>query len=321
MNQLITNNEAQYLPCQLGLPENMPFDEWQSLGATLQAMGRNWQWWVGDWLNYGESRYGEKYSQAIELFPVELGTLQNCSYVAGRVETSLRSEVLSWSHHKNVAKLEPKEQKRWLKKAEKEGLTVHELSQAIKQPPAIEHQEFDSNVCTSLDQIEGKFATIYADPPWKYGNQGTRAATNNHYGTMTVAELCEMPIEQFAADDAHLHLWTTNAFLKQSFEVLEAWGFEYRSVLIWVKPQMGIGNYWRVSHEYLVLGIRGNAKRFNEKNHMSWIEESRTKHSAKPECVRQKIEAVSNGPFLELFGRKSVKGWTVFGNQVEELLV
>lgn len=185
-------------------------------------------------------------------------------------------------------------------------------SEIIEQP-----ESEDGSVVDDLTNLEQrKFGTIYADPPWQYGNQGTRASTGNHYNTMTLDDICNMPIESLAADDAHLHLWTTNAFLFDAKRVMEAWGFEYRSVFVWVKPQMGIGNYWRVSHEFLLLGIRGNAKRFNEHNHMSWGEYDRAKHSAKPEQIRQTIEKVSNGPYLELFGRKQVHGWTVFGNQV-----
>lgn len=169
----------------------------------------------------------------------------------------------------------------------------------------------------SLDELPREhFGCVYADPPWQYGNQSTRAATGNHYGTMTNEDLCEMPVSELAAADAHLHLWTTNAFIQEAFQVIEAWGFEYRSMFIWVKPQMGIGNYWRVSHEIMLLGIRGNAKRFNDKSLKSWVEASRTKHSAKPECVRIMIEKASHGPYLELFGRKEVPGWTVFGNQI-----
>ncbi len=182
----------------------------------------------------------------------------------------------------------------------------------------IDHSETsDGSVVDDLANLnDKKFGTIYADPPWQYGNQGTRASTGNHYNTMTVDSICNMPIKSLVADDAHLHLWTTNAFLFDAKTVMEAWGFEYRSVFVWVKPQMGIGNYWRVSHEFLLLGIRGNAKRFKEHNHMSWAQLDRAKHSAKPEQIRRTIERVSNGPYLELFGRKQVHGWTVFGNQV-----
>lgn len=164
-----------------------------------------------------------------------------------------------------------------------------------------------------------KFGTIYADPPWRYANQGTRAATRNHYdGDMSLDEVCALPIRQLVCGDAHLHLWTTNGFLFDAPKIFEAWGFEYRSSFIWVKPQMGIGNYWRNSHEFLLTAVRGNAKRFNDKSLKSWAEISRGKHSAKPEEVRGFIERASPGPYLELFGRRTAPGWTVWGNQIEQ---
>lgn len=176
-------------------------------------------------------------------------------------------------------------------------------------------------IAGSLGELgAAEFGCIYADPPWQYGNQGTRAATRNHYDTLSPDSLCQWPVSEVAAPDAHLHLWTTNAFIQDAFRVIEAWGFEYRSCFVWVKPQMGIGNYWRVSHEFLLLGIRGNAKRFNDKSLKSWSELPRGRHSSKPEAVRGYIERASDGPYLELFGRKQVEGWTVLGNQVEERL-
>jgi N6-adenosine-specific RNA methylase IME4 len=204
--------------------------------------------------------------------------------------------------------------------------TQSDFLRSIKEPkhkkPAPENTACESEGITSdLTTLTGtKYGTIYADPPWKYGNQGTRAATDNHYGTMTVNDICELPVRELAADDAHLHLWTTNAFLFDAKKLMDAWGFEYRSVFVWVKPQMGIGNYWRVSHEFMLLGIKGDAKRFNERNHMSWKSFDRTKHSAKPDEIRGIIEKVSPGPFLELFGRKPISGWTVFGNQIQEVV-
>jgi N6-adenosine-specific RNA methylase IME4/ParB-like chromosome segregation protein Spo0J len=160
-----------------------------------------------------------------------------------------------------------------------------------------------------------KFGTIYADPPWKYGNQKTRASTDNHYPTMTVDEISALPVKDLAADQAHLHLWTTNAFLFESQKIMAAWGFEYKSVFVWVKPQMGIGNYWRVSHEFLLLGVRGGLG-FADHGQMSWVEKDRTGHSVKPREVRERVEKVSPGPRLELFGRVQVDGWTVWGNQI-----
>lgn len=160
-----------------------------------------------------------------------------------------------------------------------------------------------------------KFGTIYADPPWRYGNQATRAATDNHYPTMTVEEISALPVRELVADDAHCHLWTTNAFLFDVPRIFEAWGFTYKSVFVWVKPEMGIGNYWRVSHEFLVFGVRGRAP-FADRGLKSWASFSRGEHSAKPEAVRGFIERASPAPRLELFGRRLAPGWTIWGNQV-----
>ncbi len=171
-----------------------------------------------------------------------------------------------------------------------------------------------------LAAIAGRqFGAVYADPPWLYGNQGTRASTGNHYGGMTVDEICALPIAALAAPQAHLHLWTTNAFLFEAKRVLEAWGFEYKSCFVWVKTQMGIGNYWRVSHEFMLLGVRGNLV-FADKAQMSWLEAARGRHSAKPEKVRAIIERVSPGPYLELFAREPAEGWTVWGNEIDRNL-
>jgi N6-adenosine-specific RNA methylase IME4 len=168
-----------------------------------------------------------------------------------------------------------------------------------------------------------KFGTVYADPPWMYQNQGTRSATSGVYKPgewgMPIDELCALPVPDLTADKAHLHLWTTNAFLPESFKVIEAWGFEYKSLYVWVKPQMGIGNYWRVSHELLLLGVKGGLT-FLDHSKKSWGEFNRTKHSAKPEQVASTIEAVSPGPYLELFARRTRDNWTVWGNEIERTL-
>lgn len=189
--------------------------------------------------------------------------------------------------------------------------------------PAIE-QATDTGMCAVNDLYEliesgKKFRTILADPPWAYSNQATRAATNNHYETMSVEDICFLPIGQLTDESAHLHLWTTNAFLYDSQKVMEAWGFEYKSVFLWIKPTMGIGNYWRVSHEFMVLGTKGNLP-FNDHSEMSWYQEKRSKHSRKPHSIVEKIEKVSPAPYLELFGRDTRKGWVVWGNEIERHL-
>ena len=166
-----------------------------------------------------------------------------------------------------------------------------------------------------------KFATVYADPPWPYTNTAARGAAENHYRTMTLDAIHNEPVKDLILDQAHLHLWTTNAFLREAFDVIRAWGFRYKSCLIWIKPQVGMGNYWRVSHEFLLLGVRGNLP-FRDRTCRSWHTAHRTIHSRKPFLFRGLIERVSPGPYLELYGREDQpnSNWTVYGNQVERRL-
>jgi N6-adenosine-specific RNA methylase IME4 len=167
-----------------------------------------------------------------------------------------------------------------------------------------------------LIQRQMRFGTIYADPPWDYDNRGTRGAAVDHYPPMGLGELAALPLRELAADDCHLHLWTTNAFLFECSRLLAAWGFEYKSLFVWAKPQIGLGNYWRLAHELMLLGVRGRLP-FRDQSQRSWQTYPRRRHSEKPEEVRSIIERVSPGPYLELFGRRTAPGWIVFGNQIE----
>jgi N6-adenosine-specific RNA methylase IME4 len=166
-----------------------------------------------------------------------------------------------------------------------------------------------------------RFPTIYADPPWPYENEASRAAAVNHYPTMPIDDICAEPVHHLAEDNAHLHLWTTNAFLREALDVIDAWGFRFKSCLIWIKDEIGMGNYWRISHEFLLLGVRGQLT-FRDRTMRSWIQAHRTRHSRKPGIVRTLVESVSPGPYLELYGREELpnSAWTVYGNQVESRL-
>jgi len=110
---------------------NPTFEQWEKVGEFIKKSGQSVQFWLGDWLNYGEGRWGEKYTQALDETDYALGTLQNSSWVASNIDPSRRHENLSFSHHQNVAHLEPDEQDFWLDKAEEEGWTVFEMRQAI----------------------------------------------------------------------------------------------------------------------------------------------------------------------------------------------
>ncbi len=159
-----------------------------------------------------------------------------------------------------------------------------------------------------------RFGCVYADPPWQYDRK-PRGAADPHYPTMTVAEIAALPVRQLAAARSHLHLWTTHSFLDEARRVMEAWGFTYRSIFVWVKPTLGNGYYWRAACEFLLLGIRGDCP-FLDHSIRNWLCVQRGPHSEKPEQMRELVERVSPGPYLELFGRRAVRGWTVFGDHI-----
>lgn len=329
-------------PIGLELPESLSFEEWQGIGETLKGVERSLMWWIGDWLRFGERRYGETYAQALDATEIAYQTLVNAKNVSAKFESNRRRLNLSWSHHAEVASLPPEESDALLSEAERQGLSTRELRRRVSQHKAaraLMAPETNTDTCNAVDLFRlassgAKFGTIYADPPWRYDNQGTRAATGNHYAGMkdedgrevqsaagmSIEEICALPVRDLVADDAHLHLWTTNGFLFECPKIFDAWGFEFRSSLVWVKPQMGIGNYWRNSHEILLTAIRGDAKRFNDRSLKSWIECDRGAHSAKPEKVRHFIERASAGPYLELFGRSLSPKWVVWGNQIERTI-
>jgi N6-adenosine-specific RNA methylase IME4 len=176
---------------------------------------------------------------------------------------------------------------------------------------------------------DGQFSTIVADPPWRYGNTSTRGAAEGHYPTMTIEELCELDIAaERAADSAHLYLWSTAGHLPDAFAVMDAWGFEYKTYLVWVKPQMGMGNYFRISTEVVLFGVKGGM-RTNDMGLMNWFQSKRGRHSAKPSKFYDLVMKASPGPYLEMFARCNTAaelpgtcqcarcrlGWEVWGNQ------
>lgn len=314
----------------LRLPADMSEADWRAVGEELGRAERSVMWWVGDWWAYGEHRYGDR-KAIVTALGWEGPSYNSCveaARVARRFPPLQRQVNLAFGHHQEVSTLPPSRAEALLDRAAEDGLSTRALRAEVakeRNAGAISAPVASDETCTVADlhTLAGtgqRFGCIYADPPWLYDNQGTRAATSNHYGGMTVDELCALPVRDLAADDAHLHLWTTNAFLFECPRIFAAWGFEFRSSFVWVKPQMGIGNYWRNSHEILLTAIRGDAKRFNDHSMKSWLECDRGAHSAKPEQVRGMLERASHGPRLEMFGRAVANGWTVWGNQIERSL-
>lgn len=306
----------------LQLRESLTESEWLEMGEKLSLVERGHSWWIGDWWVFGESRYGAR--RALTDSPDWKGpkfqTCMNAASVCRAFETSRRREVLSFKHHALVAPLSTREAEDLLDLSVAANLSSVDLKAEISRRRVVAGMPAVTDAVSSMDGLVSsgrRFGCIYADPPWLYGNQGTRAATRNHYKGMTVDELCTLPVAALAAPDSHLHLWTTNGFIFECPRIFDSWGFTFKSSFIWVKQQMGIGNYWRNSHEFLLTAVRGNAKRFNDHSLKSWVETKRRAHSEKPEQARGYIERASPGPFLELFGRSKKDGWVVWGDQID----
>lgn len=163
---------------------------------------------------------------------------------------------------------------------------------------------------------EGPFEVIYADPPWQLGNPSSDYAPENHYPTMPLEEIKALPVP--AAEDAVLFLWAVNSLLPEAFEVMAAWGFEYRTNLPWIKPSIGLGVWTRNRHELLLLGRKGSFPPPEEADRPdSVIEAPRGRHSEKPAVVYERIERMyPSASRVELFARKVRPGWRAWGNEV-----
>lgn len=176
-----------------------------------------------------------------------------------------------------------------------------------------------------------RFATIMADPPWQFVNRTGKVAPEhrrlNRYGTMTLPEIMALPVAEAAASPAHLYLWVPNALLPEGLEVMKAWGFNYKSNIIWHKVRKdggsdgrGVGFYFRNVTEIILFGVRGkNARTLDPgRTQVNYLATRKREHSRKPDEQYPLIESCSPGPYLEMFGRGVRKGWSTWGNQAEE---
>lgn len=180
-----------------------------------------------------------------------------------------------------------------------------------------------NDTVTDTAKPRKKYSVIYADPPWDISQKGARGAAQ-HYDLMTLARIKDMPIADLADDNATLLLWVTNGALPAGLEVMRAWGFEYKTNAAWDKYYMGLGLYFRGSHELLLHGTRGKAP-FKFRGQRSTLQFPRQEHSRKPEEMIPLIERVlPDGPYLELFARQrpsSHRDWSVWGNEIESDIV
>jgi N6-adenosine-specific RNA methylase IME4 len=175
-----------------------------------------------------------------------------------------------------------------------------------------------------------RFTTILADPPWQFQNRTGKMAPEhkrlNRYGTMKLDDIVSLPVGKLAEDTAHLYLWVPNALLPDGLKVMEAWGFKYKSNVVWHKIRKdggpdgrGVGFYFRNVTELVLFGVRGKNARTLEagRSQVNFLATRKREHSRKPDEMYDIIESCSPGPYLELFARGTRKGWKTWGDQSE----
>ena len=177
-----------------------------------------------------------------------------------------------------------------------------------------------------------RFSTILADPPWRFTNRTGKMAPEHkrlsRYSTLSLQDIMEFPVTQIVKEPAHLYLWIPNALIKEGLQVMERWGFQYKSNIIWYKvrkdrgpDRRGVGFYFRNVTEMVLFGTRGKQARtlVAGRRQPNIIVSRKREHSRKPDEVFPIIEACSRGPFLELFARHKRPGWTQWGDEHSQI--
>jgi N6-adenosine-specific RNA methylase IME4 len=284
-------------------------EEWMDGFNSLKKIEGCIQFWIGDFLAYRNQKWG-MYDDIAEETGYDKDALRHYKRVAENIESGLRNPDLGWSYHNEVASLPPDKQTEFLNKAVEENLSVRELRSEIRKDGI----EFKTSKLP-----DGKYRIVYADPPWNYGDKrdGRTTGAEDHYPTMTIEQLCQLPIREMTEDNAVLFLWVTSPILNECFEVIKTWGFDYKTSFVWDKVKHNMGHYNSVRHEFLLICTKGSCVPDVLKLHDSVITEERTKHSKKPDIFRSIIdELYTYGSRVELFAREIHQGWTNWGNEV-----
>lgn len=233
----------------------------------------------------------------------------------GRVSVSAAADVATLPKQQQ-SEIVARGEKEILEAAKQIRAEKAEVRRAERIERIVEIAKGNTDLCTDT-----KYPVIYADPPWRYDYAETEnRAIENQYPTMPIDEICNMPVSDLATDDAILFMWTTAPKLEEAFKVVSSWGFTYRSCAIWDKQKIGMGYYFRIQHEILLVATRGNIPTPAPADRVSSvISIPRSEHSVKPVDFYEIIEKFyPTLPKIELFCRSPREGWAVWGNQSSE---
>jgi N6-adenosine-specific RNA methylase IME4 len=257
---------------------------------------------IQDWDKFGKSEYGDKFVENLAK-DLQIGTrdIYRCIQFARTFPTldklqetinsmnSVPRDRISW---------------RWIR----DNLLPEHKEDKIETPPL----------------PEGKYQIIYADPAWKYWSGGWKNQ-EQHYTTMDLEEIKQLPVQTITDDNCILFMWATFPYLKETIEVMESWGFKYSTVgFVWVKKtknskyHFGCGSWTRANAEICLIGVKGSIER-KDASISQIIDAPVEEHSKKPDVVRDKIiQLVGDLPRIELFARKNVEGWDSWGDELSQ---
>lgn len=267
--------------------------------------------------------------EAAKLLNVSVASVERASTVIEKGAPELIAAVeageVSVSAAADVATLPKQEQVEIVARGEKEIL---QAAKTIRAEKAVTRRAERLEKIAEISKGNAELSTavrypiIYADPPWRYENPpmgGNNRSIENHYPTMTLEEICALPVRDLATDDALLYLWATAPKLAECMKVIEAWGFDYRTNLVWDKEVIGMGYHARNQHEILLVAKRGEIPPPPAGEQPASVHrERRGEHSAKPIFYYEMIEAAyPQLPKIELFSRSPREGWAAWGNQAE----
>lgn len=159
-----------------------------------------------------------------------------------------------------------------------------------------------------------KYKTILADPPWKYG-KGWGYGAGEYYDLMSLEDIKNIPIKKISSKNAHLYLWCPNGMIDKGLEVMKIWGFEFKTIITWVKNRSIFGYYFKGQSEQILFGVKGKLPPQNRKQ-VTIMKGKVRNHSKKPDEQYEIIEKVSPSPRIELFARQKIEGWDVWGDEV-----
>lgn len=298
----------KFTPIGMVIDGQPTLEEWIPTWEYARKFEGAIQFCLGDLLNYGVKNLGEnEISQYLD--GKDYSTLQNYKYVCNQIPASRRRESVTFSVHYEIASVDGvKFQDKLLDEAEIEQLTVKEIKEKKRKLLSLAPALLPN----------GEFNIIYADPPWKYDFSETYSRQiENQYPTMDVEEICQMKIPSYS--NSVLYMWATAPKLREALEVMSAWGFEYKTHMVWDKQTIGMGYWFRGQHELLMVGTKGFFSPPEESLRIpSLYTERKSSHSKKPLKFYEWIESwYPNGKYLELFARSKFNDkWTVYGNQI-----